>query len=78
MATRSMASTPNPIPPSPDPAAQVRDLAFQVIGTDHGRDFWMTHPNPELGGKTPEELINAGQADVVTRYLQAALEGNFG
>ena len=55
-----------------------QDLAYRVIGTDRGRDFWMTNPNPELGGKSPQELIDAGRADVVTGYLEAALEGDFG
>jgi hypothetical protein len=65
-------------PPPPDPAAYIRDLAYRLIGTDRGRDHWMTHPCAELGGKTPEELINDGRADVVERYLAAALEGEFG
>lgn len=63
---------------SPDPTSAIRDLAYRLIGTDHGRDFWMTHPSAELGGKSPEELIRDGKADVVEKYLIAALEGDFG
>jgi hypothetical protein len=69
---------PNPLPSAPDPAAHIRDLAYRVIGTDRGRDYWMTNPNPELGGKSPQDLIDDGHADVVERYLTAALEGDFG
>ncbi len=69
---------PKASPPPPDPAVHIRDLAYKLIGTDHGRDYWMTHPSAELGGKTPQELINDGHADVVERYLSAALEGDFG
>jgi len=64
--------------PNADPSAIIRDLAFRVIGTNHGRDYWMTIPSAELGGKTPEELIRDGKADIVERYLNAALEGDFG
>jgi hypothetical protein len=62
----------------PDPKAHIRDLALRLIGTDHGRDYWMSHPNAELNGKSPQELIDGGRADIVEQYLDAALEGDFG
>ncbi|MBX9582048.1 MAG: MbcA/ParS/Xre antitoxin family protein [Gemmataceae bacterium] len=64
--------------PAGDPGHEVWALAFRVFGTKRGADFWMTRPNPELGGKTPERLVAAGRADIVKEFLQATLEGDFG
>lgn len=72
--------TPTIPPTSPYSALlqRVRELALEMIGTTHGRDFWMKHPNPELGGQSPEGLIVAGRGDVVEKFLQANLTGDFG
>ena len=56
----------------------IRTLAVQVFGTETGADFWMTRPNPELGGRTPDDLIAAGHAEVVKNFLEGILEGVYG
>ena len=78
MATSTKPMSHGPIPSNADPSVIIRDLAFRVIGTNHGRDYWMTLPSAELGGKTPEGLIRDGRADIVERYLISALEGESG
>jgi len=64
-------------PPQPDPrlVRRIQKLAFRMIGTEPGRDFWLTRPNPELGGSSPADLIAAGHGEVVERYLRANLNG---
>ena len=61
-----------------DPTVRIRCLAYRLIGTDNGCDFWMTRPLVELRGKTPQEMINQGHADVIEQYLRSALEGDIG
>ena len=56
----------------------VRDLAFELIGTDRGRDFWMNQPNTEFEGKSPQELIDDGRGEIVEHFLCAALVGEYG
>jgi uncharacterized protein (DUF2384 family) len=56
----------------------IRELVLEMIGTERGADAWLAMPNPELGGRTPSELIAAGQTAVVEQFVQANLHGNFG
>jgi hypothetical protein len=70
--------TPQAMPASPTPTDAIRDLAFQVFGTDRAVDFWMKRPNPELGGPSPEELIDNGRVDKVKEFLESLLAGDFG
>jgi uncharacterized protein (DUF2384 family) len=58
--------------------ADIRALALKVFGTPQGADFWMDRSNPELGGAKPNDLISAGQAQVVKEFLESLLEGDFG
>jgi hypothetical protein len=57
---------------------RIRDLAFQLIGTERGAEAWLAMRNPELGNQTPAELIAAGQSEMVESFIQANLSGNFG
>jgi hypothetical protein len=70
--------TPQAMPTSPTPTDTIRDLAFQAFGTDRAVDFWMKHPNPELGGPSPQELIDNGHGDKVKEFLESLLAGDFG
>ena len=67
-------------PPTPVVAVpeHIRALARQLLGTDRGADAWLTDKNPELDGRAPTELIAAGQADVIERFLEGNLAGNYG
>jgi hypothetical protein len=60
--------TPQAMPTSPTPTDVIRDLAFQVFGTARAVDFWLKRPNPELGGPSPQELIDDGRADKVKEF----------
>jgi uncharacterized protein (DUF2384 family) len=39
---------------------------------------WLARPNPELGGKTPRELIEAGRAEAVAELLEGMTLGEPG
>jgi uncharacterized protein (DUF2384 family) len=82
-----MATVPGPIMPANNPtsvtvglglsAAELQDLARQVFGTQKAADFWMNRSNPELAGKTPNDLIATGQAQIVKDFLEGILAGNY-
>lgn len=56
--------------------AEVRVLAEQVFDADR-TDDWLNSPNPHFRGLTPKELIQAGEVDRLTRYLQAILSPSY-
>jgi uncharacterized protein (DUF2384 family) len=66
------------MPTSPVSKDVIRDLAFQVFGTDRAVDFWMKNPNQELGNFTPQELMDDGSTDKVREFLGSLLAGDFG
>jgi uncharacterized protein (DUF2384 family) len=68
----------NPVATPISPLDEIRALAFQTFGTPQAVDFWMIRPNPELSGQSPEDLINAGRAQVVKEFLESLLAGDFG
>ena len=50
----------------------VRDEVRRVLGPEDG-EGWLQEPNPRFGGKTPNDVIHAGQEfwvrDVLRSYL---------
>ena len=51
-----------PAVPPEDPRPTIRELAVEYL--EHP-DEWLDHPNPRFGGRTPNELIAAGEEDKV-------------
>lgn len=58
--------------------AEIRALAIEVIGTTRGADFWLAHPNAELGNQSPNELIARGRAGVIRDFLAGLSAGSYG
>lgn len=49
----------------------------RVTFTDEGAARWVEAPNRLLGGRSPRECVEAGQADVVLDALEAMESGAF-
>jgi hypothetical protein len=56
---------------------EVRRLLDEVFGPEGGSGFLAT-PRRSLGGRTPAELLEAGDADPVREALIKLLTGDFG
>lgn len=51
--------------------------AMQAIaGNDDAAHAWMNAPLPAFGGKTPAELVGAGQAEQVLEHVRTLKPGN--
>lgn len=55
---------------------RVVDAALEIY-TKEGVEVWMTSPNRMLGGRSPEDLIWAGETQRVMDYIDYLAEGNF-
>ncbi len=47
----------------------IRELAFDFL--KHPVE-WLDHPNPQFGGRTPNEMIAAGEEDKVRNLFECA------
>jgi len=57
------------------PVERLTEVIAALVETDHDAltaDAMMTNPLPEEGGRTPAELLAAGDADLALHYVWAA------
>ncbi len=55
-------------------ALSAREMADHIFGKP---EVWLNHPNPQFGGRTPNDLIESGEEDRVRNILAAATLGMF-
>lgn len=75
---------PQTVSKTPDAPGLQQDLALferiatallHLVGTREGLRIWLNARNPQLEGKTPIELLTAGQGEVVAEMLEDFLVG---
>jgi hypothetical protein len=54
---------------------RVLDILSSTFPSQDGMLNWLTHPHPDLGGKTPMQVAEMGHTGAVERMLEAALIG---
>lgn len=54
---------------------RILEILGQVFPTPDGMRIWLHRPLPDLGGRTPVEVILLGHPDAVRDMLEAALIG---
>ncbi|WP_234814631.1 antitoxin Xre/MbcA/ParS toxin-binding domain-containing protein [Noviherbaspirillum denitrificans] len=49
----------------------VMHTARSIAGTDDAASAWMNEALPQLGGKTPSQLVNEGREEEVLAFLNS-------
>lgn len=63
-------------PPGERNERWIREQVESVLGRD-GADEWMRKPNSHLDGRSPQELLDAGEIDLLHDFVTALLAGNY-
>lgn len=58
--------------PEPELIRRIHELAHHLL--KHPVE-WLDHPNPQFDGKTPNQVIAEGRAQVVLNILECAMLG---
>lgn len=57
--------------PGASPLEVIRESLARFVGTDEeGLELWLTSPHPQLGGTSPQELLEAGEDEFVAQFVQ--------
>lgn len=65
-----------PRTPWQDALDKITSRLGELFGCDTQVGAWLQSPQPLMGGKTPMELIECGQADHVLASVQSAVAGD--
>lgn len=62
---------------NPDPKiARILERGLYLFaGNEELLQKWLKTPDPQLGGETPQEVIDAGRPEIVAALIEAALQG---
>lgn len=62
---------------NPDPKiAEIRERGLYLFaGHEDAFEKWLKTPDPQLGGETPQEVIDGGRPEIVAALIEAALRG---
>jgi hypothetical protein len=66
-----------PMPDSPSPqVAHLWERWLYLFGGDKDAfQKWLLLPDPQLGGSTPQQVVDQGQPEAVTALIEGALRG---
>ncbi|MEK7211752.1 MAG: antitoxin Xre/MbcA/ParS toxin-binding domain-containing protein [Patescibacteria group bacterium] len=56
-------------------AEKVHELLIDFLGNEKAVQVWLSHPREDLGGQTPQNMIDGGSGEIVLDMLEAALAG---
>src|SRR5205823_6469746 len=57
---------------------RITSALMSLVGSEEGLRIWMNAGNPQLDGKTPMDLVLAGQGEIVADLLESMLAGQPG
>ncbi|MBV9998854.1 MAG: DUF2384 domain-containing protein [Verrucomicrobia bacterium] len=62
---------------NPDPriAGILERGLYLFAGNEAVLQKWLKTPDPQLGGETPQEVIDGGRPEIVANLIEAALRG---
>jgi uncharacterized protein (DUF2384 family) len=62
---------------NPDPKiARILERGLYLFaGNEDALQKWLKAPDPQLGGETPQEVIDGGRPEIVAALIEAALQG---
>jgi len=63
-------------PPEERNERWIREQVESVLGRERA-DEWMSRPNSHLGGRSPQQLLDAGEIDLLHAYIAGLLAGNY-
>jgi uncharacterized protein (DUF2384 family) len=52
---------------------RVWEILRSICTSEYDREFWLNSPHSHLGNRTPQEVIDAGQAGAVVTMLESAV-----
>lgn len=80
-----------PVPPLPSPLLigpvggmseevqrKIENLAIQLIGSEKAVRRWFELPSPDLGNKTPREILASGNGSLLEWHIRSSINGEFG
>jgi len=56
-------------------AAEIKKALLGYFENDENRRLWLNFPHTDLGGRTPQSLIDEGRGEIVLDMLEAARMG---
>ena len=63
-------------PPEERNERWIREQVEAVFGRDDAEE-WMSRSNSHLDGRSPQQLLDAGEIDLLHAYIAGLLAGNY-
>lgn len=57
-------------------ALKLYNLLKRFLRSQEDVDKWLATPHPDLGDRTPKEVIESGRIDAVINMIEGALSGD--